>query len=596
MRTAFTELPRWIRTVRHLRSSQVASRTTKLIKRRLRLEKDIPLRPAEEVLAAVAPSEDFPEIPLLHLPGPADNAVLLEQLSKGIFDQTNLARELGIAPTNWLLGPQHEHRLWTINFHYQPWMFRLSQLVAESGPDAEMAGVILKQLFDDWFWNCRPEKPEARHLAWNAFAVATRISWWIRSFRIWPEAFRARHVQLERCFLCSLWQHADFLSHHLEWDLRGNHLLRDAVGLAWAGRFFQGAEADRWMQMASQLADCQIDEQVLADGGHFERSPMYHVHIMEDVLALSFLVRDEALRAKLQNCWRNMAECLRWLRHPDGEVALFNDAAMDAVPHPTAMLNVAPQLGLEVSPELPRGGRHLPDFGMVVWQGDATAENPWTVLFDVGPVGPDFQPGHAHADTLSVECSFQGQRLFVDPGTHSYDHDRRRLYDRSTAAHNTVMIDEQSSSEVWHIFRVGRRAKPHEVETNFQERGFRAAASHNGYDHLPGSPEHRRTVELAADGTLQLLDELRGEGTHEVSGGLLVAPEWKVEQTADAWRLSSDSQSLTVRMSADVPLACLTEERSYHPEYGVELTAQRLTWRCTCELPRSITTRIEVER
>ena len=37
--------------------------------------------------------------------------------------------------------------------------------------------------------------------------------------------------------------------------------------------------------------------------------------------------------------------------------------------------------------------------------------------------------------------------------------DERRRYDRSTAAHNTVSIDGTDSSEVWQIFRVGRRAK-----------------------------------------------------------------------------------------------------------------------------------------
>src|SRR5207248_1950066 len=122
------------------------------------------------------------------------------------------------------------------------------------------------------------------------------------------------------------------------------------------------------------------------------------------------------------------------------------------------------------------------------------------LFFDAGPVGPDYQPGHAHADTLSIECSYRAERLIVDPGTFSYDRDARRNYDRSTAAHNTVSVDGQNSSEVWHIFRVGRRAYPRDVEVVLGSDSFRASASHDGYDQLPGRPRHWRQVEVRAQG------------------------------------------------------------------------------------------------
>src|SRR5262249_32712695 len=153
------------------------------------------------------------------------------------------------------------------------------------------------------------------------------------------------------------------------------------------------------------------------------------------------------------------------------------------------------------------GGRYFPDTGMVAWHGD-----PWSVFFDVGAVGPDYQPGHAHADTLSVECSYRGRRLFVDPGTYAYDLGARRRYDRSTAAHNTVTADGQDSSEVWHIFRVGRRARPLDVQVAFPGGLLEAAASHTGYDHLPGRPRHVRWLTLTPGGGLVLKDRVEGRG------------------------------------------------------------------------------------
>ncbi|MFB1490650.1 MULTISPECIES: heparinase II/III family protein [unclassified Thiocapsa] len=41
-------------------------------------------------------------------------------------------------------------------------------------------------------------------------------------------------------------------------------------------------------------------------------------------------------------------------------------------------------------------------------------------LLDVAPIGPDYLPGHAHADTLSFELSLFGQRVIVNGGTSRY--------------------------------------------------------------------------------------------------------------------------------------------------------------------------------
>src|SRR5579883_3250915 len=67
--------------------------------------------------------------------------------------------------------------------------------------------------------------------------------------------------EFEHDFLASLWQQASYLRDHLEWDLRANHLMRDAVGLAWAGRFFEETQAREWLQTATRLAVEQAEEQ-----------------------------------------------------------------------------------------------------------------------------------------------------------------------------------------------------------------------------------------------------------------------------------------------------------------------------------------------
>ena len=84
---------------------------------------------------------------------------------------------------------------------------------------------------------------------------------------------------------------------------------------------------------------------------------------------------------------------------------------------------------------------------------------PFLLVCDVAPIGPDHLPAHAHADTLSFELSFKGRRVFVNSGTSEYGLSAERQRQRGTAAHNTLVLDEENSSEVWAGFRVARRAR-----------------------------------------------------------------------------------------------------------------------------------------
>ncbi len=56
---------------------------------------------------------------------------------------------------------------------------------------------------------------------------------------------------------------------------------------------------------------------------------------------------------------------------------------------------------------------------------------------------------HAHADTFSFELYINGRPVIVDTGNFTYEVNNSRFYERSTAAHNTVVISGQNSSQVW---------------------------------------------------------------------------------------------------------------------------------------------------
>ena len=486
------------------------------------------------------------------------------------------------------MGKIDHDRLWTVTLHYHRWAYDLARLAAANDSTAEEAGRLFVEFVSDWIGRSDLAAAGAAELAWNAYATATRIGWWIRAAVLLGPEWWSNRGDFDRSFLSSLWRQAEYLAGNIEWDLRGNHLLRDAVGLAFAGRFFDGPHAKKWLRAATDLAQSQLVEQVLDDGGHFERTPLYHLKVMEDFFALSRLIEDEGVRHSLESTVLRMAEFLRWVRHPDGEILLFNDAALDDEMPPDAMFRLLEQSGHSIDATLPQGGRHFAQTGLAVWHG-----SPWSVFIDVGLIGPDYQPGHGHADSLTLECSFDGERLFVDPGTHSYDRDERRAYDRSTAAHNTICVDGTDSSEVWHIFRVGRRARARDVDVRIEQDGFDASAATRWLRPLgrrdsspasstcggrPSTPHHRSH---------------RRDGAPSRRWWMVTSPRLVCRPVRR--RLGSPPGRTRSRVNLDGPAGLQTgvAMRPWHPRFGVEVSTRRLTWEWEGSLPLETTTTVE---
>lgn len=346
-------------------------------------------------------------------------------------------------------------------------------------------------------------------VGWESYPTSLRIVTWVK----WSLAGN------ELSALCkhSLAIQARWLSNRIEFHLLGNHLFANAKALIFAGLFFEGKEADSWRQIGLKILEREFDEQVLKDGGHFERSTMYHVIATEDVLDLiniflcyqRFFIKSEKNAFASWNA--KIDDMLNWLGamiHPDGDISFFNDAAFDISPIPTEVFNYAKRLKINLKQRVNKS-EFLRDSGYVRLQNaDAVA------ILDMAPIGPDYLPGHGHADTLSFELSLFGHRLFVNSGTSCYGNSAERLRQRGTRAHNTVIVDNVDSSQVWGGFRVARRARPIDPKADVNDPLF-ASCGHNGYISLPEKPEHKREWRLC-DKRLIIYDSIRGSfGTAE---------------------------------------------------------------------------------
>ena len=260
----------------------------------------------------------------------------------------------------------------------------------------------------------------------------------------------------------SLAVQARWLLARLEFHILGNHLFSNAKALIFAGLFFEGQEADKWLKRGLGVLEEQVPEQILSDGGHFERSTMYHAAALEDFLDLinigmEFRDRLSKYNANLIEWWtvtaKKMMFWLRIMSHPDGEIAFFNDAAFDGSSNVAELTGYAAQL-FEVCGTHHRVEESVVDLSQSGYIRANLAD--MALIVDVAKLGPDYLLGHAHADTLSFELSFMGERLFVNSGTSCYGTSNERVRQRGTAAHNTVIVDGVDSSEVWKGFMLPR--------------------------------------------------------------------------------------------------------------------------------------------
>ena len=457
-----------------------------------------------------------------------------------------LSREAEVeTPGDW--NATETSRLWRYHLHY---FDDLSAENAAERRDWHALGI------ERWI----EENPPGRGTGWEAHPLSLRIVNWIKwslaGNRLSDRAVHSLAVQVR------------YLRRSLEHHLLGNHLFANAKALVFAGCHFRGREADAWLEKGLSLVRREIEEQVLFDGGNFERSPMYHSLMLEDLLDLVNLAG--AHRNALPSPWigqlaqwrstaRRMRRWLVLMTQPDGELALFNDCALGVAPPPDELHGYARRLGL--GPVfLPGLGVHaLRSSGYVRLESeDATA------ILDVGEIGPSYLPGHAHADTLSFELSVLGERLVVDSGTSLYDAGPERLRQRSTAAHNTVVIDEESSSEIWSSFRVARRATPHGLVIEEDAEGMRVRCSHDGYLRLPGRALHTREWRLQR-GELEVRDRIDG-GWRTAHARLHLHPEVAVHEPGHLSLSGGNAVACHVEGARPV-----LEGSTWHPRFGLSL-------------------------
>ena len=585
---------RWWYVVRYYRTSQLAMRLMRLVQRKStcigggrrcgRLPKVVPKPRGDPGFASLARRK-------LAERGRRRSPLSARDLLRGRYRFLNVERTLP-DPIDWRLEcwPEAAH-LWRFHLHYHEFLL---DLVAEGREDGEGAGFDRAwEIVAQWIENNRLSDSRVVMDAWHPYCISRRLPVWTYLWSVSPPGSELRDLVLR-----SMFSQARYLERHLEWDLRGNHLLENAKGLVLTGAFLDGPDANRWLLKGARILRRELSEQILAHGEHFERSPMYHAQMLEAVLD----VRD-GLRAVMPDLARlcaeiagRMAAFLREIVHPDGEIPLLGDAVLGET---APVSRLVARAGVPAREESANGGDQQPSFGQsagkerVTRSVTSTARSVgdyWVyrqgddfLLFDAGPVGPDHLPAHAHADLLSFEASIQGQRLFVDSGVFSYQDDPMRRYCRSSRAHNVLQIDGRDQCDMWSRFRMGYRGWPSGFAAG-EESGFHwVRARHNAYRRLD-VPRVGRWIACRPGGPWLCVDWVEGRGRRDLSAWLHLHPDVAVEKVADN-RVRLEAGRTVLHLHYLTAGQVTVTDGWYSPQLGHRIRSPVVRWTASASLP-----------
>jgi uncharacterized heparinase superfamily protein len=437
-------------------------------------------------------------------------------------------------------------KLWRYNLHY-------FDFLSQAKISDKLQEVI--KIIDKWI----DENKFGKGTGWEPYPTSLRIinliKWHFKTSGLSDKA------------LTSLWNQTRGIAARPEYHLLGNHLFINAKSLFFSCALFQLDENNNIYKKAISILDKELDEQFLLDGAHFELSPMYHTLAMEDLLDLLSISNYLPLSFPKEKIKIKLLKGMEWLKtmiYNNEELSHFNDCANGIAPRYSELKNYANRLGIDLSIQDFKNLNYHTDSGFIVFKN-----NDSHLIADVARIGPDYLPGHSHADTLSFELAIYGQRIIVNSGTSVYGTSFERLRQRGTAAHSTIEIDGENSSEIWSGFRVARRAMPFKIEiskVDTENKTISFNASHNGYQRLKNKPIHKRSWFFSGN-EWTIEDDISGK-KNQITARYFLHPDLQIENIDNKYIISKNKRNLAVINFLNSIKSQLIDS-TYHDEFGV---------------------------
>jgi hypothetical protein len=448
-----------------------------------------------------------------------------------------------------------------LELHRQQHVVPLAAGAALAGRE-DWGRLAIEQLLD-WTRSCGRRD----RIAWySGYEAAHRLVGWAWVVPLVSEAATAEELrELSESFAR---QAAFVTARPSRFSSSNNHRLAELAGLLAAALLGTGQRG--WEELWAELEQ-ETERQTFGDGGSREQASGYFLYVLE-ILWVAGLFAHAAGRGlgRIAERLRAMLTWLEAVADAGGEPPAIGDDAEDRMlridyfePRRAAviagrvesLLAGRPSLAAASRRSVPHRSRALAESGYVVMRAEGVR-----VVVDVAELGLGTLAAHGHADALSVLVDLDGP-LLRDSGTGMYAPRDVRDEFRVTAAHNTVVVDDESQAAPLGPHLWGRRYEV-ELEACSLENEFDyVRATHDGYRARPAGAVHTRSVTYVKPDLLVVLDRIRAARTCTAT---LV------------WQMAAEPPQLTV---AAQPLATFVNGSGpYSPRYGRRTSLPRLTW------------------
>ena len=293
--------------------------------------------------------------------------------------------------------------------------------------DTALTRANARALVDDWISNPHGKRPIGR----RADVLSRRV---ISLLAQAPLVLGDTDSKFYRRYLRGLTREIRYLRYTMLDIPDGVPQLQVLIALCYASLCL--ANQAKHIRNASKKLSDELQRQILPDGGHISRNPGALTDLLIDLLPLrqTFAARNIAPPPALLNAIDRMMPKLRFFRHGDGSIALFN--GMSGTPSDI----LATLLAYDDTLGTPMVG--MPHTGFQRLDAGAT-----TLIIDTGPPPPPNVSHEAHAGCLSFELSSGTSRIVINCGMPSTGRDNWRAFARGTPAHSTLTCHDSSSCQ-----------------------------------------------------------------------------------------------------------------------------------------------------
>jgi uncharacterized heparinase superfamily protein len=370
----------------------------------------------------------------------------------------------------------------------------------------------------DWLDRC--DGWEA--IAWRADVAGDRLFAWLTH---WSRL--SADAALRRRLMASIARQMRHLDRVATAEAPGVPRLKALRGLIAAAA---ACGAERKLARALRRLAREVDRQILPDGGHAARSPKAQLAALMALIDARTALRaaETEVPQTLQSAIDRAAPMLRFFRHADGQLALFNGSDEDWAERVDLVLARADAKG--------RAPLSAPHTGFQRLQAGRSL-----VLADAGAPPPRGFDDAAHAGILSFEMSYGRERLIVNCGGYDGPNAQWRTAARSTAAHSTLIVADTNAGEL--RADDGFARAPHLIacERTEDDGAQWFQASHDAYEPSFGLI-HARQLFLSADG-----EDLRGEDRLTGRAGQAFAIRFHLHPSVQA-SLTQEGSTVLLRL------------------------------------------------